>query len=335
MKQAENEVTAGGNILARFENGHAFPPLQTVVGTLLNDQKSCWPDLQQGYKNLHAVRTRRLECGRFSLCLQFNPARIISTAAPSDPAAIRDRRCFLCARNLPREQKAIIYRRRYAILCNPYPIFPGHLTIAHLHHRPQAIEPEFPYLFKLAEDLGPDYLVFYNGPQCGASAPDHMHFQASPKGVMPIEDDLQNADRRFTRKRVDDINLTRFRDLGREIFMLEGRSQAAMEEVMTRFCDLMRQMSRSQTEPMMNLFCTHLGSSWQLVVFLRSKHRPEAYFLEGAGRIMISPGLVDMGGLIVTPREEDFHSMDAESAQDILREVSLEEDLADDLFSRF
>jgi hypothetical protein len=334
MKNAECEVSAGGNVLARFENRHEPPSLNKLVGTLLDDQKSSWPDLQQGYENLHAVRTRRLFCGSFSLYLQFNPARIASTAAPSDPAAIKRRRCFLCVRNRPREQKAVIYRRRYAILCNPYPIFPGHLTIAHLHHEPQAIETEFAYLFMLAEDLGPDYLVFYNGPLCGASAPDHMHFQASPQGVMPIEEDLQSTSRQYMQRRVNDVDLTRFVDLGREVLMLEGRNPTSMEGVMKRLFDLMRQMSRKPSEPMVNLYCTYSGSSWRLVAFLRGKHRPDAYFLKDKGRIMISPGLVDMGGLIVTPREEDFYTLDAESAQDILREVSLEGNLASDLFSR-
>jgi hypothetical protein len=334
MKYENVKCVAGKDVLSCYGDGHDSPPLPTLARTLLESQKTSWPFLKTSYENLATIRTRRLKCDHSSLILQFNPARLISTAAAVDPITINNRKCFLCIENLPEAQRAIEYRGRYLILCNPYPIFPGHFTIAFLHHKPQAIETEFVHLLKLAEDFGPDYLVFYNGPQCGASAPDHMHFQASPRGIMPIEEEILQTGRQSCCKRIGHISLTRFRDLGREVLMLDGGTLAAMETVMNRLCNALRQMLNLSDEPMMNLFCSHSGSSWRLVIFLRRKHRPDAYFLENEGRLMISPGLVDMGGLIVTPREEDFDSLDCESARKILEEVSQDRNIVDDAISR-
>jgi hypothetical protein len=333
MKNEKAEGPARKKVLTCFESSHDSLPLYTLAEKLLESQKASWPDLKSGYENLKRIRTRRLKCEHFSLCLQFNPGRLISTAAPVDPAAIDCRRCFLCIENLPEAQRAIEYRRSYLILCNPYPIFPGHFTIPHLHHKPQAIEEEFVNFLRLAEDFGPDFLIFYNGPRCGASAPDHMHFQASPRGILPIERDIIHAGRQSSRKCIDDIHLTRFHGLGREVVMLDGESSAAMETIMIKFCDLIKQMLGLSDEPMMNLFCSYSGSAWRLVIFLRRKHRPDAYFLENGKRIVISPGLVDMGGLMIAPREEDFNSLNGETAKKILQEVSLEPDILEDIIS--
>jgi len=334
MKTQDDRSAAERNILACFDDDRDSMPLKTLVANLLDQQKASWPDLAAGIEKLKNVRTRRFEYGRFSLALQFNPGRIKSTAAPIDPVAINGRRCFLCRENLPIEQKGILYRRNYIILCNPYPIFPGHLTIAHRQHRPQAIETEFSVLLKLAEDFGPDYLVFYNGPQCGASAPDHMHFQGAPKGFMPIEQDLLRAGGPFDRKRIDGTDVARLHGFGREIVMLEGRELTGVAAIMRRFCDVMKQMLHLTEEPMMNLYSSYSGCSWQVVIFLRSKHRPDAYFSENDDRIVVSPGLVDMGGLVITPREEDFNALDANATRKILQEVSLESRTVEDVLAR-
>jgi hypothetical protein len=334
MKKHDDECAGRSNVLARFDGDHDSEPLKTLVESLLDQQKASWRDFAAHSEKLKNVRTRRFEYDRFSLALQFNYGRLKSTAAPVDPEVINSRRCFLCQENLPIEQKGILYRRSYMVLCNPYPIFPGHLTIAHLQHRPQAIETEFTALLKLAEDFGPDYLVFYNGPQCGASAPDHMHFQGAPKGLMPIEQDLLRTRGPLDRKRISGVDITRFLGFGREIVMLEGRELAELAAVMNRFCDVMKQMLHLTAEPMINLYSSYSGCSWQVVLFLRSKHRPDVYFSESDGRIMVSPGLVDMGGLLITPREKDFDNLDARSAGKILQEVSLESRTVEDVMAR-
>jgi len=334
MKKPDDECLGRGNVLACFDDNHDSEPLTTLVANLLDQQKASWREFAAHSEKLKDVRTRRFEYGRFSLALQFNPGRIKSTAAPLDPDAINGRRCFLCQEHLPGEQKGILYRGDYIILCNPYPIFPGHLTIAHRQHQPQAIEKEFIALLKLAEDFGPDHLVFYNGPQCGASAPDHLHFQGSPKGLMPIEQNLLHAGGPFDRKRIDGTDITRFHGFGREIVMLEGREISEVAAVMRRFCDVMKQILHLTVEPMMNLYSSYSGCSWQVVIFLRSKHRPDVYFSENDDRVVVSPGLVDMGGLLITPREEDFNALDADSTRNILQEVSLESRTVEDVLAR-
>ncbi len=334
MKKHNDDAQDGAIVLACFDDDHDSEPLMTLVGNLLDQQKASWREFAAHCEELKNVRTRRFEYDRFSLVLQFNPGRIKSTAASVNLSAINGRKCFLCPHNLPDEQKGILYRRNYIILCNPYPIFPGHLTIAHRQHRPQAIETEFTALLMLAEDFGPDYLFFYNGPQCGASAPDHLHFQGAPKGLMPIERDMLRAGGPLDRKRISGVDITRFHGFSREIVMLEGRELAELAAVMSRFCDVMRQTLQLTAEPMMNLYSSYSGCSWQVVLFLRSKHRPDVYFSENNDRIMVSPGLVDMGGLLITPREKDFDNLDARSAGKILQEVSLENRTVEDVLAR-
>ena len=119
--------------------------------------------------------------------VQFNPGRYISTSAKVDEKSINDRKCFLCPANLPEEQKGILYEEEYLILGNPFPIFPEHFTIPNINHVPQQIKNNFPLMLKLTKDLSKHYVVLYNGPKCGASAPDHFHFQAGTKNFMPIE----------------------------------------------------------------------------------------------------------------------------------------------------
>lgn len=291
---------------------------------LLEEQKKSWPQLAQGYASLSSVGLREVRCDGFSVRLQFNPGRIVSTGANVDEKTIRERRCFLCVQNLPPPQKGILYQGEFLVLCNPAPIFHQHLTISHIDHIPQAIEPFVLTLLDLARDMSPKFTVFYNGPRCGASAPDHMHFQANPTGLIPVEREAADEARRAFRKKVDDVSLWSLERYGRRVVVLESASEESLRAILLRLITALRSVTDETGEPMMNILCSSQTSGWRVIFFPRRKHRPDVYFKEGEKKVLISPAAVDIGGLVITPVEKDFNTVDATMIQDIFEEVSLE-----------
>jgi hypothetical protein len=306
-------------------NGNATEPsLAALCLELLTQQKTSWQELSHGYTALDNIRVRELRCSGFSVKLQFNPARIISTAAPVDKISINKRPCFLCLENLPDAQRGIIYRHDFIILCNPYPIFPKHFTVSHIRHMPQSLEGALSAFLSVAKDFGPDFNVFYNGPHSGASAPDHMHFQAAPVGVLPIEKEIEDSDKRILMKHGDGVSLLRIKNMGREIIIIEGNNCGAVSTTLMNVISALKSVLSTPDEPMMNLLCSYKKNAWRVVIFPRRKHRPDVYFLPGSERILISPGLVDMGGFIITPIEKDFIAIDHVLIQTIYKEISVD-----------
>ena len=179
--------------------------------------------LADAYESLDSVKVREIHCDGFSTLLQFNPKRIVSTSANVDDKSVRERKCFLCLENLPEEQKGVLYRDEFLILCNPAPIFPRHFTISTVRHTPQEIGKFIGTLLSLAKELSPEFTVFYNGPRCGASAPDHMHFQASPSWSIPVERDAEDVQRRVLRKKEGAVSFLTLRKYGRQVLLLESR----------------------------------------------------------------------------------------------------------------
>ncbi|OPY76338.1 MAG: hypothetical protein A4E64_01544 [Syntrophorhabdus sp. PtaU1.Bin058] len=291
---------------------------------LLSEQMRTWPELKEGYETLKGVRVREISCGGYSVRIHYNPGRIKSTLADVRDSAINGRPCFLCPANLPEAQKGILYRKGYMILCNPRPVFHSHFTIAHIDHRPQAIADNIDTFLQLTADFGPGWAVLYNGPQCGASAPDHLHFQAIPSGQMPVEKVVAGRERSAVVAGADNIHLSRLRGVGREIVVLTGDDPAAVGDVFKRFQDALQKVLCIGEEPMMNVAGFYREGVWRLIVFPRAKHRPDAFFREGDGRIVVSPAVVEMGGVIVTPMERDFERLDTEMVEAIYREVSLD-----------
>lgn len=310
-------------------NGKKKPALSGLCANLLEQQKSQWTALSEGIAALDHVRVRELPCRGFAetqnlVSLQFNPARIISSAAAADPQSIKERHCFLCLQNLPETQKGILYRQAFLILCNPFPIVKRHYTIANVNHSPQSLAGSVTFLLKLARDITPDFNVFYNGPRCGASAPDHLHFQAAPTGILPFEKELEKGHKRQPVTNIFGVSLFRAGSLGREVLVMEGKTAEGMEAALLNVMDRLKRAIPTSEEPMMNLLCSYRKNTWRVTMFLRRKHRPDVYFRDGEERILISPGLVDMAGLAVTPMEKDFARVDAEMIEEIYREVSLD-----------
>ena len=299
-----------------------------------NRQLELWPEARQHYKDLHDVKTRSLQLNdqTVALTVQWNPARIRSTGAKLDKRTLAERPCFLCEKNRPQQQITKDFDNRFDILINPYPILTSHFTIVARKHQPQQIRDCFYEIFRLIE-LYPSLTVFYNGPRCGASAPDHLHLQAGATGLLP----LQTAWPRLARnlEGVYSINdaegIFVVSDYPCPVFLVKSRNKNNGDQLLRKLYDALdRHVGDSEREkgeePMMNIVAWRQDDDLLTVVFPRRKHRPDCYFAEGGKQLIVSPGALDMAGLIITPREGDFESITAEKAYHILREVSISDD---------
>lgn len=295
---------------------------------LFNSQLNSWELMHKNYQALKKIQTKSFWFEGMKLKVQFNHERIISTAAKVDESSIANRVCFLCSENLPVEQKGILIRDEFILLCNPYPIFPQHFTIAALDHKPQRISEYFRIFLEISKLLSPNYSLIYNGPACGASAPDHLHFQAGTRQSIPIENDIQQMKNNFGQivHENEFITTTFINDGLRRIVFIESFHQSRLEKSFRNIFNEFENLSSGETEPMVNLLCSYDKEfGWNVIIFLRSKHRPECFYKDDPEKVLISPAAVDMGGLIITPREEDFIRIDEKLLQKIVNEVSLDQ----------
>lgn len=319
------------------------------VRELFDSQFREWKLARDNYDLLDGVIVRTVAFPGYDISVQFNPGRITSSAAKVDAGSIEARPCFLCEKNRPPEQRGVPYGEDYIFLINPFPIFRRHLTIVSRHHTPQRIAGSFGTMLSLAEAL-PEYLVFYNGPECGASAPDHLHFQAGNRGFLPIERDIENPEL-FRRVAVlasaglsdrvavmnstglsgrmtshGDTELFLWSGYGRGIMTLRGKDRTALNSIFDRFLERFALTQPDRPEPMLNILAYHTDGQWTVHVIPRRVHRPACYFAEGNERILLSPASVDIGGVFITPREEDFSKLTASEIHTILDEVCLGEE---------
>ena len=292
-----------------------------AIDKLFTRQMQCWDVAARNYSALGDVATRTLSLGESAVVLQFNPERRRSSAASIDKKSLAHRKCFLCTENQPVKQKAVLWGDRYKIQVNPYPIFKRHLTIADLHHEPQRIVGRVGDMLLLAKAL-PDFVVFYNGPHCGASAPDHAHFQAGAKGEMPLCDEIAHATTHLLADG-DEGFVGYVEMLGRNLFTIETSTQRAAERYALRLLGLLP-VPEGADEPMVNVLCwwNETDRLWHLVIFPRRKHRPACYG-EGEGRLLLSPGAVDMGGLWAVPERKDFDALTSEMIHALYDELCM------------
>jgi hypothetical protein len=321
-RQLLNKKESGNRIFAQYP-GEKQKNLTALCLNLLDRQKKSWPKLAHAYRELAQVRTRSVTCGSYKVYLQFNPQRAVSSGAAVDAESIKSRPCFLCKDNLPSEQQGILYRNQYLVLCNPAPIFDKHFTIVNLRHRPQTIDGDLIWLMNLAQDLASDFAVFYNGPACGASAPDHLHFQAIPVNALALLSELKELP---PLKEISSVRYSMGKNFDRSVIILESKNANELTEQFLRLLKTMQKILSTNNEPLVNVICTYTGNCWRLVIFLRQKHRPDAYFAEGENGIFISPGAIDMAGVIITPRLNDYKRLDCNTICNIYREVSLDEE---------
>ncbi|MCL5030424.1 MAG: DUF4922 domain-containing protein [Bacteroidetes bacterium] len=293
---------------------------------LLEQQKKDWKQLADGYKSLESVQTKRFEFDGFEFRIQFNPGRIISSSAKVDAQSIKNRKCFLCFENLPAEQKGILYNNEYLILCNPFPIFPEHFTLPNINHFPQTIKDVFYLLLSSSKDIAKHYMVFYNGPKCGASAPDHLHFQAGSKFFMPIEDEFDSLKKKYgvLLFEYSGFSAAAIDDGMRRFISLESDSIEILIDSFNRFYQVYSSLLGNNDEPMMNILSSYVdGVGWRVIIFLRNKHRPSHYFAEDGQNILISPAAVDIGGVCITPLEKDFVKITKDNLIDIFQEITI------------
>ncbi len=310
--------------LARYGRAKDCKDLAGLCLDLLGHQRNTWRDLAAVYEGLEGVRHRDVACNGFSVRLQYNSGRLVNSLANVGGQGRPERPCFLCVPNLPEDQKAVLYGDDYLILCNPRPAFPGHFTVCHVRHRAQAIEGHIHAFLALMADVGPCWTCLYNGPRCGASAPDHLHFQLVPSGHMPLEEEMGQEERHRLLKRLGHIRVYSVGGLGRQVVVMEGDDPGLLGEAFVNLLRGLRKVLGIDVEPMINVAGSYAGGFWRLALFPRRKHRPDVFFKEGDERILVSPGVVEMGGVLITPVERDFERLDGPSVERIYSEVSLE-----------
>ena len=294
-------------------------PTANELHNMHKAQMECWEMARLNYQVLDSTEVRNVMCNGVEVRLQHNPARITSVTSRPQQAA-KEKGCFLCNEQLPAEQLRLAYDESYHLLVNPYPIFKQHFTIPTLLHTPQRIATRMSDMLHMARTFAP-YTIFYNGPACGASAPMHMHFQAVEAGIMPIEQQYRTATRTVIGHR-NSAQLALLSGLLRHVFVIEARE---LTDAVSLFDTLYNAMSsQPDNEPMMNIIARYETElqAWVILIFPRSAHRPACYHAQDASHRLISPASVEMGGLIITPRHEDFEQLTAEEITTIYNEVS-------------
>ena len=311
------EIAARQQMLQGKQELMADSPLQRFF----NRQLEKWEAARQRYHDLRSAKTRELVVGTYSIQVQWNPARMVSTGAKMDQKTIAERPCFLCEKNRPKEQIKKEVDGQYELLVNPFPILQQHFTIPSLKHQPQRILDSYGEIHKLLEEY-PEMMVFYNGPQCGASAPDHAHFQAGTSGLLPLQKSWQRLSRNLTPliSLNDDEDISLIDEYPCTALLIRSRSQYGDEQLFRR---LYEALPATEPEPMMNIVSWRSNDDFLSVVFPRTKHRPDCYYKEGNEQFIISPGALDMAGLIITPRQEDYERLTPEKALGILDEITL------------
>lgn len=304
----------------------------------VGEQCASWEVARNNFEALGKIQTRELNIGENeTVRLQYNPARIVSTTAKIDEYSLQNRPCFLCPSNRPPQQAAIPFGNDYEILVNPYPILPFHLTIPTANHTPQRIARRMGTLFQLSHCLN-EFIVFYNGPRCGASAPDHAHFQAGAKGYLPME-----TEDRFTKKKTLAPLICSYQSAGLRAYpfcsrpFFEIRSAEEIESIYL-FSLVLQVLQQNappgagqDEEPMMNLLAWNQKGESILRIFPRRQHRPSCYSAPEGGRILISPGALDMGGLMAVSRKSDFESLTSRSLEAIFAEVCISPEQMEEL----
>ncbi|HBC78785.1 MAG TPA: DUF4922 domain-containing protein [Bacteroidales bacterium] len=294
------------------------------IDELFSSQLRDWDLAKLNYGQLEKIRTRSMDFGTFEVLVQFNPERIRSSTAKVDVKSIGDRPCFLCGKNRPPEQKGITFENNLTILVNPFPIFRRHLTVPSEDHTDQRIADSFGIMLLLAQAIS-SYTVFYNGPQCGASAPDHFHFQAGSTGLMPIENDFRNGKNTSLHYSEQGIEVWKWRNFLRGIITLKGSDRENIIRIFDRLFYGLSEIQPDRPEPMLNILAGFESGEWIIHIIPRKLHRPAQFFAEGSGQILLSPAAVDLGGVIITPREEDFDRIRKSDIEDIFRQICFEE----------
>jgi len=293
--------------------------INSEIKNLFDEQVANWELARRNFEGLKTVETKKFDFDGFSILVQFNPARIVSSGAKVDAKTIAERKCFLCAENRPPEQNGIDYGD-YEILVNPFPIFPEHFTIPRKEHVPQEIKPYLTDMLDLAQAMS-DYLLFYNGPKCGASAPDHMHFQAGTKNFLPLITDYKKLKDTHTDLLVttENMQLYQIKNYLRSVYCIESNNKASIQDAFNKLYAHFE--NEVNVEPLMNIVCMYENDKWYVFVLPRKAFRPWQYQAEKEQQLLISPATVEVGGIFITPVENHFEKIKQTDIEDILTQV--------------
>ena len=302
------------------------------INELFSEQLGAWELARVNYRELSKVRIRKLSFDGFEVQVQFNPARIISSSAKVDVRSIEERPCFLCRGNRPKEQTGISIDDDMIILVNPFPIFRRHLTIPCESHTDQRIFENFSLMLSLSRAMHM-YTVFYNGPQSGASAPDHMHFQAGNIGFMPIENDFTGGRLARLVSSVAGLDIWKWEGYLRGIITLRGNNREKLSAAFGKLFGTLASRQPERPEPMMNILSGYSSDEWTVHIFPRKQHRPRQFFSSGDDKLLLSPAAVDLGGVLITPREEDYDKITCEDVVDIFSQVSFNDTEIEEIIS--
>ncbi|MEI6125947.1 MAG: DUF4922 domain-containing protein [Pseudomonadota bacterium] len=355
MKQSNNShVIHDESILTPYLEGKKPTVFSDKLAAFIKHQCETWPELQEARDFLKQSLIRKIFLTSHDSFLQHNPQRIKSSSTRIDKEFIEKRPCFLCPDRLYENQKALLYQREWLILNNPYPIFPNHLVIAHAGHLPQVVHSCLRAMPDFVADLNFSCTAFYNGPACGASAPDHLHFQACPDGGIPITGQLaailKKKDFPFTLLEKDKGGACLTGELdSRAFFMCITGDRDFLRDRLTGVVKFLKEETRSVDEPMINLLIAGLNETegffpsvemsqtaqkgfrpaakFMGIIFPRKAHRPACYFKKNEDMLMVSPGTVDIGGLIILPRREDYERMERDLLLGIFSEVCYGEEI--------
>ena len=293
------------------------------TGAFIEAQKNEWPLAGGNFAALAGVKVKDVQLPGWTVRVQFNPARIVSSGAKVDAASIAARKCFLCEANRPAEQRGVnVLDDRYTVLLNPFPIFPRHLTIPDRSHCLQLIDGRIADMARLAMDFEGEYTVFYNGPRCGASAPDHMHFQAGNSDFLTLPAALEDTVLETVVADNDGNTLALAAGLPLRVFVIDAETPEAAQALFARLYKAMP-VAEGDAEPMMNILAYATPAGVRIVAIPRKRHRPSFYGTEGPGTMLLSPASVDLGGVFITPLEKDFEALDAPTVMRVLDELCL------------
>ncbi|MBN2497287.1 MAG: DUF4922 domain-containing protein [Deltaproteobacteria bacterium] len=300
-------------ILSAVRTGDA---LAADIDSLFEQQRRSWPALREAESTLATLARRELSLDGARIVVQANPGRRTSVQARVDPESIASRPCFLCPEHMPPEERGIAFGP-LVILPNPHPILGRHCTVPARDHSPQRIAGRIGLLLELARALGPEMLALYNGPRCGASAPDHFHFQSCEATAIPLLAEL-GAGGVATGVRARE-------SFGRRLLAIEDRDAGEVEARIRHALDVLAGLTPDEDEPMLNILARFADARYQVVLFPRSRHRPSVFFASGRAHIAVSPAALEMAGLLVVAEPEHLERVDANSALAIYEEVSLDE----------
>ncbi|MFY9150779.1 MAG: DUF4922 domain-containing protein [Prolixibacteraceae bacterium] len=305
-----------------------------VLSEFTESQRQKWPLASANFSSLEKVEEKCFQFDGFQIKVQYNPERLQSSAAKTDKVSIAARRCFLCVDNLPAEQEGISFGDDFLILVNPFPIFRNHFTVSSIHHTDQRFIQNAESLLRLAEIMK-GFTVFYNGPECGASAPDHLHFQAGENEFMPLSEEFHQL--KSTGRSLfsgENMQVWAFDHYLRKMISIESDSLTETLKVIRLYYQHFEAMQPEKDEPMMNALCSYTDGKWIVHLFPRKAHRPWQYFAEEKDNFLISPGSVDFGGVFITPRRSDFDKITGSVIADMLTQVCVDQDVFAELANK-